>query len=144
MIAASLPNGARAFQASAKQALMKLLRRFSPYLLSVLRIVAAFTFIAHGTQKLFAFPLGPRAALASQMGAAGIIETAGGALMLLGLFTRPVAFVLAGEMAYAYFTAHAPRGTWPIQNGGELAVLYCFVWLYFAATGPGPLSVDRR
>ena len=123
---------------------MKFLGRLSPYLLSVLRIVAAFTFIAHGTQKLFAFPLGPRAALASQLGAAGIIETVGGALLLLGLFTRPVAFVLAGEMAYAYFTAHAPRGTWPIQNGGELAVLYCFVWLYFAAAGPGPISVDRR
>jgi putative oxidoreductase len=123
---------------------MKFLGRLSPYFLSVLRIIAAFTFIAHGTQKLFAFPLGPRAPLASMMGAAGLIETAGGALMLLGLFTRPVAFVLAGEMAYAYFTAHAPRGTWPIQNGGELAVLYCFVWLYFAAAGPGPISVDRR
>jgi putative oxidoreductase len=123
---------------------MKFLGRLSPYLLSVLRMIAAFTFIAHGTQKLFAFPIGPRAALASQLGAAGIIETAGGALMLLGLFTRPVAFVLAGEMAYAYFTQHAPRGTWPIQNGGELAVLYCFIWLYFAAVGPGPISVDRR
>ena len=123
---------------------MKCLGRLSPYVLSVLRMIAAFTFIVHGTQKLFAFPLGPRAALASQMGAAGIIETAGGALMLLGLFTRPVALVLAGEMAYAYFTAHAPRGTWPIQNGGELAVLYCFIWLYVAAAGPGPISVDRR
>jgi len=123
---------------------MKFLGRLSPYLLSVLRLIAAFTFVAHGTQKLFGFPLGPRAALASQLGAAGIIETAGGVLMLLGLFTRPVASVLAGEMAYAYFTAHAPRGTWPIQNGGELAVLYCFIWLYFAAAGPGPISVDRR
>jgi putative oxidoreductase len=123
---------------------MKFLGRLSPYLLSVLRMIAACTFIAHGTQKLFAFPLGPRAALASQMGAAGIIETAGGALMLLGLFTRPVALVLAGEMAYAYVTAHAPHGTWPIQNGGELAVLYCFIWLYVAAAGPGPISVDRR
>lgn len=123
---------------------MKFLGRLSPYVLSVLRMIAAFTFIAHGTQKLFAFPLGPRAALASQMGVAGIIETAGGALMLLGLFTRPVALVLAGEMAYAYFTAHAPRGTWPIQNGGELAVLYCFIWLYIAAAGPGPISLDRR
>lgn len=123
---------------------MKFLGRLSPYLLSVLRMIAALTFIAHGTQKLFAFPIGPRAALVSQLGAAGLIETAGGTLMLLGLFTRPVALVLAGEMAYAYFTAHAPRGTWPLQNGGELAVLYCFIWLYVAAAGPGPISVDRR
>jgi putative oxidoreductase len=123
---------------------MKFLARLSPFLLSVLRIVAAFTFLAHGTQKLFAFPTGPRFALSSLMGAAGLIETAGGALMLLGLFTRPVALVLSGEMAYAYFTTHMPSGAWPIVNGGELAVLYCFVWLYFAAAGPGPISIDRR
>jgi len=123
---------------------MKFLGRLSPYLLSVLRMMAAFTFIAHGTQKLFAFPGGHRAPLMSLIGAAGIIETTGGALMFLGLFTRPVAFVLAGEMAYAYFTQHWPQGFWPVQNDGELAVLYCFLWLYFAATGPGPISVDRR
>ena len=76
------------------------------------------------------------------MGAAGIIETFGGALMLLGLFTRPVAFVLSGQMAVAYFIRHAPRGTWPILNGGELAVLFCFLWLFFVAAGPGPWSID--
>jgi putative oxidoreductase len=121
---------------------MKFLARFAPLLLSVLRIAAAFIFIAHGTQKLFAFPIGPRLPIATLLGAAGVIETIGGALELAGLFTRPVAFVLSGEMAYAYFTAHAPRGFWPIQSGGELAVLFCFIWLYIAAAGAGPISVD--
>jgi len=118
---------------------------YSPYLQSVLRIVAAFLFIAHGTQKLFAFPASePRAAVAlmSLLGAAGVVETVGGVLMLLGLFTRPAAFVMAGEMAVAYFRQHAPEGPWPILNGGELAVLYCFVWLFFCAAGPGPWSLD--
>jgi putative oxidoreductase len=123
---------------------MKFFGRFAPYLLSVLRIAAAFTFIAHGTQKLFGMPGGERVALNSLLGLAGVLEAGGGALMLVGLLARPVAFILAGEMAYAYFTQHAPRGTWPIQNQGELAVLYCFVWLYFSAAGPGPISIDRR
>jgi len=120
------------------------LSRLTPHLLSVLRIVAAFLFIAHGTQKLLGFPPdAPRLRLAlSLMGAAGAIETVGGALMLLGLFTRPVAFVLSGEMAAAYFIRHAPGGRWPIVNGGELAVLFCFVWLLFVAAGPGPWSID--
>jgi putative oxidoreductase len=115
----------------------------APYLQSVLRIVAAFLFLAHGTQKLLGFPGGSRFAITSLMGLAGLIETAGGALMLAGLFTRVTAFILSGEMAYAYFTTHMPRGTWPINNGGELAVLYCFLWLFFSAAGAGPLSVDR-
>ncbi|HJZ76005.1 MAG TPA: DoxX family protein [Vicinamibacterales bacterium] len=123
---------------------MKFLARLAPYLLSVLRIAAAFTFMAHGTQKLFAFPGGSRAALISLVGLAGVLETFGGALMLAGLFTRPVAFILSGEMAYAYFTQHAPEGFWPVQNDGELAVLYCFLWLYIVAAGPGPISIDRR
>jgi putative oxidoreductase len=119
------------------------LSRLTPHLLSVLRIVAAFLFIAHGTAKLFGFPTGgPRPPLLSLLGAAGIIETCGGVLMLLGLFTRPVAFVLAGQMAAAYFIRHAPQGQWPILNGGELAVLFCFIWLLFVATGPGPWSID--
>jgi len=122
---------------------MKFLARLAPYLLSALRIAAAFTFVEHGTQKLFAMPGGARVPLASLMGLAGILETAGGSLMLLGALTRPVAFILAGEMAYAYFTVHAPQGTWPIQNQGELAVLYCFLWLYLSAAGPGPISIDR-
>ena len=117
--------------------------RLAPHLLSALRIAAALTFMAHGTQKLFGFPAsGPQFPMMSLLGAAGILETVGGLLMLLGLFARPVAFVLSGEMAVAYFTQHAPRGTWPLVNGGELAVLYCFLWLYFSAAGPGPWSVD--
>ena len=118
--------------------------KVAPYLQSALRMAAAFTFLAHGTQKLVAFPAGPRFSIASLMGIAGVLETVGGALMLLGWFTRPVAFVLAGEMAYAYFTQHARRGFWPLTNGGELAVLYFFIWLYCAAAGPGPISLDRR
>lgn len=114
-------------------------------LLSVLRIVAAFLFMLHGTQKLFAYPVSePRdpAPLMSLMGVAGILEVFGGLLMLLGLFTRPVAFILAGEMAVAYFRSHAPEGIWPILNRGELAALYCFLFLYFAAAGGGPWSLD--
>src|SRR5437868_2681087 len=109
---------------------MKFLARLAPVLLSALRIAAAVIFLAHGTQKLVAFPAGPRVPLASLIGAAAVIETIGGALALIGLFTRPVTFVLSGEMAFAYFIGHAPRGPWPTLNGGELAVLFCFIWLY--------------
>jgi putative oxidoreductase len=119
--------------------------RWSGYLLSVLRIVAAFLFIAHGTQKLFAWPIDePRdaAQLLSLMGLAGVLETFGGTLLLLGWLTRPVAFLLAGEMAVAYFMSHLPRGFWPILNRGELPVLYCFLFLYLAAIGGGPWSID--
>jgi len=119
--------------------------RWAPYLRSILRIAAACLFIAHGTQKLFGFPvLQPRdpVALCSLAGAAGILEVGGGLLLLLGLFTRPVAFILSGEMAYAYFYAHAPRNAWPILNGGELSVLYCFLFLYLAAAGGGPIGID--
>src|SRR5918996_5276382 len=119
--------------------------RWSGPLLSVLRIIAAFLFIAHGTQKLFAWPTAEpqeTAPLLSLMGLAGVLETFGGLLLLLGLFTRPVAFLLAGEMAVAYFKAHAPRGLWPILNNGEVAVLYCFLFLYLAAVGGGPWSLD--
>jgi putative oxidoreductase len=121
--------------------------QWAPRLLSVLRIVAAFMFIAHGTSKLFAFPPMPgqpahTMAVTSLPGAAGAIELVGGTLVLLGLFTSPVAFLLAGEMAVAYFMVHAPNGIWPLVNHGELAVLYCFVWLYIWAAGPGPWSLD--
>ncbi len=121
------------------------LSRLAPYLLSVLRIVVAGLFIAHGAQKLFAYPTSsprPRVPLQSKLGVAGVLEAGGGALMLVGLFSRPVAFVLSGEMAFAYFTQHAPGGPWPLLNGGELAVLYCFIWLFIVAAGPGPLSLD--
>jgi putative oxidoreductase len=119
--------------------------RWGPRLLSVLRVIAAFLFVAHGAQKLFAWPsaqAGQAVPLISMMGLAGVLEFFGGLLLLLGLFTRPVAFVLAGEMAVAYSMAHAPKGFWPILNHGELAVLYCFLFLYFGAVGGGPWSVD--
>ena len=118
---------------------------WAPRFLSLLRIVAGFNFLTHGTQKLFAFPVDEPQATAelfSRMWFAGIIETVGGLMMLLGLFTRPVAFIMAGEMAVAYFTSHFPAGFWPILSRGELAVLYCFVWLYICAAGPGPWSLD--
>jgi putative oxidoreductase len=118
----------------------------SSYLLSVLRLAAAFVYVAHGTQKMFGVPGHPFHAphfAATMMGAAGVIETIGGTLMVLGLFTRPVAFVLSGQMAVAYFTQHSPNGFWPILNGGELAVLFCFLWLFFSVAGPGPISIDR-
>jgi putative oxidoreductase len=122
---------------------------WAPRLQSVLRIVAAFMFILVGTMKLFAFPVGvpPNGGtvpLISQAGLGGILEVVGGTLLLLGLFTRPVAFLLAGEMAVAYFQFHFPQGFWPVMNGGIPAALYCFVWLYFSAAGAGPWSLDAR
>jgi len=120
---------------------------WAPYLLSILRAVSAFTFLQVGTAKLFAFPAavmpgGGTAALLSLPGFAGLLEVVGGPLMLVGLFTRPVAFVLAGEMAVAYFLGHAPQGFWTVLNGGAPAVLFCFLWLYLSAAGPGPWSLD--
>jgi len=119
---------------------------WAPELRSVLRIVVAFLYIAHGTQKLFGFPApmpnGVHVALWSLLGLAGVLEVFGGALLLAGLFTRPVAFVLAGEMAVAYFKVHAPLGFWPLVNRGEAAVVFCFAFLFFAAAGAGPWSVD--
>jgi putative oxidoreductase len=120
---------------------------WAPYLLSVLRIIAAFLFMQFGTAKLFAFPGavipgGGTAAVASLPGVAGVLEAFGGALLLVGLFTRPVAFLLSGEMAVAYFMGHAPKGFWPVLNQGHPAILFCFVWLYFSAAGAGPWSLD--
>ncbi len=124
-------------------------KSWAPYLLSILRIVAALMFIQFGTMKLFAFPVGmppngATAKLASQTGIGGILEVFGGGLLLLGLFTRPVAFVLAGEMAVAYFQFHYPQSFWTVVNMGTPAVLYCFIWLYFSAAGPGPWSLDAK
>jgi putative oxidoreductase len=118
---------------------------FRASMLSVLRLVVGFLFIVHGTQKLFGIPAsmpGGPVSVQSLIGAAGVLETIGGTLILLGLLTRPVAFVLAGEMAVAYFMQHAPQGFWPLVNGGEQAVLYCFLFLYFATAGGGPISLD--
>ncbi len=122
-----------------------LLTYWTPRILSVLRIVAAFLFMQHGTQKWLAFPVARATPteLWTLSGAAGVLELCGGFLLLLGLFTRPVAFVLSGLMAFAYFIAHAPANFWPIVNRGELAALYCFVFLYIAAAGGGPWSADR-
>jgi len=112
-------------------------------------MVAAFMFILTGTMKLFAFPMGmppdgSTAELMTQVGIAGILETFGGALLFVGLFTRPIAFILAGEMAVAYFQFHHPIDPWPIINNGVSAVLYCFIWLYFSAAGAGPWSLDAK
>ena len=119
----------------------------APYFHALLRIVAACMFILAGTMKLFAFPNGmppnnATAALFTQVGMGGILEVFGGGLLLIGLFTRPVAFILAGEMAVAYFQFHYPQSFWPTINNGTAAVLYCFVWLYFSAAGAGPWSID--
>lgn len=121
---------------------------YAGYMRSVLRIVAAFTFSLHGMQKLLGMfgGMGGHGATApsfSLLWVAALLELGGGVLLILGLFTQPVAFLLSGEMAVAYFHAHFPRALWPIQNGGEPAVLYCFVFLYFAFAGAGPLSLDR-
>jgi putative oxidoreductase len=118
------------------------------FILNLLRIVSGFLFMQHGAQKLFGFfggfggEPGNTAALFSLMGLAGVLEFFGGIAILLGLFTRQVAFVLSGQMAVAYFMAHVPGGFWPIMNHGELAALYCFLFLFFAAAGGGDFSVD--
>lgn len=126
---------------------MGFLQSWSPRLLSVLRIVSAYLFMLHGTAKILGFPAMPMFAnvsLTSLTGISGLLELVGGALLLLGLFTRPVAFILSGEMAFAYFIGHATKGSplFPILNGGDAAVLYCFVFLYIAAAGGGPWSID--
>lgn len=123
----------------------KFLNTMQPHVLSVMRIVAAFLFMQHGGQKLFGFPGSQRHGfeLFSLMGAAGILELFGGALLLVGLFTRPVAFVLSGMMGVAYFMAHAKKNFWPILNGGELAIMFCFAFFYLAFAGGGSWSFDR-
>lgn len=118
---------------------------WAPHVLSVLRIVTALLFFEHGLQKMVGFPP-PAQPFPSPMPpmllASGLLEFVGGAMLALGLFTRPVAFILSGMMAVAYFIAHAGRGFFPILNGGELAIVYCFVFLYFFFAGGGPWSVD--
>ena len=120
------------------------LERYRPYILSILRIVVGLLFLEHGLSKVFNFPApSPVPSLSGLLILAAILETIGAALFLVGAFTRIVAFILSGEMALAYFMAHAPRSFYPLVNGGELAVLFCFIFLYFAFAGGGPLSVDR-
>jgi putative oxidoreductase len=127
--------------------LQSLIALSQPWLLSLLRIMTALLLLQHGTAKLFGFPhvaMFDGLKLFSLVGAAGILEFIGGLFLLLGLLTRPVAFILSGEMAFAYFLAHAHKSFFPILNGGELAVLYCFVLLYLAVAGGGGLSLDSR
>jgi putative oxidoreductase len=122
------------------------LARYEPQLRSLFRIMAAFTFSLHGFQKFFGWfggIGGHSVPVNTMLGMAGLIESIGGPLIILGLFTRPVAFVLSGEMAIGYFRTHAPRGFWPLLNGGELAVFYCFMFLWLSAAGAGPWSLDR-
>ncbi len=122
-------------------------RGWAPQLLSILRIVAAFLFFQFGSAKWFAFPAavmpgGGTAPVGSLVWFAAFLEVIGGSLLFLGLFTRPVAFILAGEMAFAYFMGHAPNGFWPVLNQGTPAIMFCFVYLYLSAAGPGPWSLD--
>ena len=118
---------------------------WAPRMLSVLRIVSSLIFMAHGTQKILGFPASAsNPPLMSMLGIAGLLELIGGALLLVGLFSRPVAFILSGQMAFAYFIAHAPKNLFPALNGGDAAILYCFVFLYIAFAGPGPWSIDAQ
>lgn len=118
---------------------------YAPRLLSVLRIMTGLLFLQHGLVKLFGFPTGATPVpLMGLSGLAGILELVGGVLIIIGLCTRPVAFILSGQMAVAYFMAHAPGGFYPIMNRGELAIMFCFVFLYIAAAGPGPWSIDAQ
>jgi putative oxidoreductase len=120
---------------------------WSPRVLSVLRIVTALLFMMHGTAKLFQVPhqaMFDNLQIMSLLGLQGVLEVGGGLLLLIGLFSRPVAFVLSGDMAVAYFMAHWPKSWLPILNGGDLAVVFCFVFLYLSFAGPGPWSIDAR
>jgi len=123
------------------------LAAWTPRALSILRIITGLLIIQHGMAKIIGFPVFPAYASVqplSLIGAAGFIEMIGGALLILGLFTRPVAFILAGEMAFAYFIGHFPKGFLPLINGGTLAILYCFACLYLSTAGAGPWSVDAK
>ena len=127
---------------------MNPLDRYAPIVLSVLRIMAGLLFLAHGTQKFLSFPPGEMAGMGwtfSHPGHyAGVIEVTAGSLIALGLFTRPAAFLASGAMAAAYFIGHAPQNFWPVNNMGDAAILYCFVFLYLVFAGPGPLSLDNK
>jgi len=122
-----------------------LAENWAPRVLSILRIIVALIFIEHGTQKLIGFPSAPANGFPEMMSLSwwqGIIEVVGGVLLLLGLFTRVVAFILAGDMAFAYWMVHGPKNFYPVLNGGDAAILYCFIFLYMAFAGGGPWSLD--
>ena len=120
-----------------------ILARVGPYIYTLLRVVAGLLFACHGAQKLFGVLGGNRVPILSEFGLAGVIEFAGGLMIAAGMLTSLVAFICSGEMAVAYFKAHAPRGLFPVQNGGELAVLFCFLFLYIAARGSGKWGVSK-
>jgi len=122
------------------------LAQWAPRMQSILRIITGLLFLEHGTAKLLAFPAtgNPGPALASLFGVQGVIEIVGGILFAIGLLTRPVAFILAGDMAVAYFYSHQPRAVFPIQNGGDAAILYCFIFLFVFCAGGGSWSVDKK
>jgi putative oxidoreductase len=122
----------------------RVLGRFAPQRYALMRIVVGLLFACHGAQKLFGLFGGPQAPLMSKFGLAGVIEFFGGLMIAIGFLTSYAAFIASGEMAYAYYTAHFPKGSDPMQNGGERAVLYCFVFLYIAARGVGALGIDKR
>ena len=121
---------------------MAILSRFEGPAYALLRIVSGLLFLFHGLQKVFGMYGGQAVELASRPGLAGIIELVAGTLIMIGLFTSVAAFIASGEMAFAYFLGHAPRGLWPVQNGGELAALYCFIFLFIASRGSGMASAD--
>jgi putative oxidoreductase len=121
-----------------------LLGSHKPKAYAAMRVVTGLLFVQHGAQKLFGVLGGSQRDLLTQMGIAGVIEFFGGLLIAVGLFASPVAFIACGEMAWAYFQQHAPRGFWPVLNGGELTVLYCWIFLYIATTGSGIWSVDAK
>ena len=119
-----------------------ILGRFAPQIYALLRMVSGLLFAQHGAQKLLGVLGGQQVPITSQFGLAGVIELVGGLMIAAGVFASLVGFIASGEMAVAYFQAHAPRGVWPVQNGGELAVLYCFLFLYIASRGNGIWSVQ--
>jgi len=123
------------------------LGRFSPYALTLLRVFTALSFISHGTQKIFAFPVAPSWGMPAAFSLpwiAGVLEISGGLLVLVGFMTRPAAFILSGLMACAYWMSHGSKGFYPLLNGGEAAMLFCFIFLYIAAAGPGAFALDSR
>lgn len=123
---------------------MTFLQPWAPHILSLLRILASLSFMTHGTMKLLGWPAAFPYPLSGLTTTAGVLEIVGGILLAIGLFSRPVAFILSGLMAFAYFLGHAGGGFFPVLNGGEAAMLFCWVFLFIAAYGPGPISVDAQ
>lgn len=124
---------------------MRKLQGYAPIALALLRIVTALLFIEHGTAKLLNFPASEmHPSLFSLFGLAGVLEIVGGALVLLGFFTRIAAFLLSGQMAIAYWMAHAPQSFFPVNNGGDAAILFCFIFLYLVFAGPGAFAMDNK